>query len=163
MIYYCFRIITGEGYVGQTSGQLKGRINRHRSSESKFGKAIRKYGIESFKIVILYEGNDDLDLREIHWIETLNTLDPNGYNVLIGGRSHRGWGLHEESCRAISIANKGRVVARKITEEQVRQLRRVNDKSVEDFSIEWNLPVDFLKRIKKYEIYNGPNDWPYCP
>lgn len=50
-------------------------------------RVIQKYGIENFRKEILEEIEylKDLNLREIFWIQELNTKYPNGYNLTDGG------------------------------------------------------------------------------
>lgn len=48
--------------------------------------AIQKYGEEAFTVEIL-EWTEDYDNREAYYIKTLNSLSPNGYNILEGGHS----------------------------------------------------------------------------
>ena len=48
---------------------------------------MNKYGIDKFSFEIIEECDREiLDERERYWIKTLNTLEPNGYNILNGGR-----------------------------------------------------------------------------
>lgn len=49
--------------------------------------AIKKYGIENFKIEVLeyVENNYILEEKEIYWIKKLDTYGKNGYNASKGG------------------------------------------------------------------------------
>src|SRR5574344_923442 len=48
-------------------------------------KAVRKYGKEHFTYAILEHQIENYDEREQYWIQRLNTLQPNGYNIALGG------------------------------------------------------------------------------
>lgn len=96
---YCFtNKINKKKYIGQ-SFNIKDRINQHKYranciNDSGYNMplhhAIRKYGWDNFKITIIERCQlDELDNREKYWIKKLNTLSPNGYNILIGGQSNR--------------------------------------------------------------------------
>jgi group I intron endonuclease len=89
-IYIATNLINRKQYVGQTIRTLKERINCHKSSLSYcFGNAIKKYGIQNFKWVPIEYPIEELDKMECFWIQTLNTIRPNGYNLQYGGqKSH---------------------------------------------------------------------------
>lgn len=97
-IIYCYtNLINNKKYVGQTSIELRKRHNGHIScsynkSKNKeynlyFHCAIRKYGIENFKLEILHIVDKySLDLLEIYYIEKWNLLNRKyGYNISNGG------------------------------------------------------------------------------
>jgi group I intron endonuclease len=90
LIYQVHNQVTGKNYVGQTTVGLKERWRRHclASSGCKILKrAIAKYGVKSFDLTTLDLGysQEDLDKKEIYWIQNLNTNVPNGYNLSSGG------------------------------------------------------------------------------
>lgn len=86
--------VTGKQYVGQTCKPLRSRLSGHisdanrRSERSKLWGAIRKYGRENFSIELLEtcETRERANVREIHWIETLDTIQ-SGYNIARGGKA----------------------------------------------------------------------------
>ena len=108
-IIYCIEHIdTGKKYVGQTRSHrlnhgsyrpfgAEGRFRSHLSeamcnTKHKTGHLlgidVRLHGPERFRVNTLEEcGIDVLDEREIHWIESLNTIYPNGYNL--SGGAHK--------------------------------------------------------------------------
>ncbi len=91
----------------------------HKSTaKSLFGRAIRKYGANNFKIYV-YSGIPFslLDLLEIELIVALGCLAPKGYNLSPGGSANKG-GLSEETKRKIGDAGRGR----KHTAETKRKL-----------------------------------------
>lgn len=77
-------------YVGQTTTKLEVRLNRHfidsAKLDTKFARAIKKYGRESFGIELIETVSeiDNLNEREIFWIKELDTLRY-GYNSTNGG------------------------------------------------------------------------------
>jgi group I intron endonuclease len=111
LVYYIYHLKSGKGYVGKHDyPKLYARFNLHFRSKSPLGNALRKYGKESFKVVQLDVGTsvDELLEKETYWIETLNTLSPEGYNLYVGGTiGTSGWKTPEETKRALSIASKG--------------------------------------------------------
>lgn len=85
----------GKVYIGQ-SVNIKRRWSKHKNSpfnpnalnyDCIFYRAIRKYGIESFKFEVLEECNiDELNDKEIYWINYYNSVDRDkGYNMTEGG------------------------------------------------------------------------------
>lgn len=90
-IYRITNLINGKIYVGQTKQILKERFQQHCLSKNNMliSRAIKKYGKENFKIEILETciNLEELNNSEIKWIKDLNSLNPNGYNVLEGGRN----------------------------------------------------------------------------
>lgn len=106
---YCIRHIDdSKPYVGQ-SRYIERRINEHFNFYDKtmyIDKAIVKHGKEMFTWEILELCEEEiLDDRECHWIATLNSIAPNGYNLQSGGST----GRHSEATRAkLSKARKGR-------------------------------------------------------
>lgn len=94
---YIYRFISpsGKSYIGQTANDPEVRKLQHKYTanqglDTKFYKAIRKYGFDSFDFEIVYTVVTDGNLRE-----ELNTLETyyigkfdsykNGYNMTIGG------------------------------------------------------------------------------
>lgn len=97
-IYKITNIQTNKAYIGQAIN-LNRRWTDHKARayyqdsgeyNSPLHQSIRKYGLENFTFEILEECTTDIiDEREIYWIKELNTLSPNGYNILIGGQLSR--------------------------------------------------------------------------
>lgn len=94
---YCYHSPSNKYYVGKTYCSDKKRQKDHkycaytRKDNYPFAKAIRKYGwveiLKTYQILeIIYaetkeELNRKLVDRENYWMDTMNTLVPNGYNV----------------------------------------------------------------------------------
>lgn len=93
-IYKITNNINGKSYIGQ-SVNIKKRFNAHKSAafnpngknyDFPLYKAIRKYGIDSFKFEILEECKEcELDEREIYYISKYKTHSKKGYNQNDGG------------------------------------------------------------------------------
>lgn len=98
-IYCVTNILNNKKYIGQTMRSIKRRWNAHKTESktednpSYFHKAILKYGSDNFSISevkkICCDSRDELknelDFWEIKYIDELNTLRPNGYNITPGG------------------------------------------------------------------------------
>lgn len=81
-------------YVGKTTRKLKFRLYQHKNNPNSYiGRAIQKCGWENFRIEILEEckKTEQLNEREIYWIQALNTKAPNGYNLTDGGDGGKGY------------------------------------------------------------------------
>ena len=97
-IYKITNLINQKIYIGQ-SVNIEERWKQHeykafnikeKGYNSAIHAAFRKYGVENFKLDILEEClPEELDSKERYWIETLNSLSPNGYNILAGGQQFR--------------------------------------------------------------------------
>ena len=97
-------------YVGQTKKKVPEKRWKEHCQESLSGKthalsnAIRKYGAENMTFGAIEECRDDmLNEREHFWIEQLNSLRPNGYNLRSGGGVNE---LCEESRAKISATKR---------------------------------------------------------
>ena len=80
---------SGKMYIGQTTGKLNRRISRHATESGcvAMKRAMDKYGRENMKCDVIEENIplEQLDDYEMYWIDELNTLSPNGYNLKTGG------------------------------------------------------------------------------
>lgn len=99
---YCIKNTSNDKmYIGQTMKYRKaGKYTRNFGYEKRFlehknqtiskkasilGKAMQEIGTEFFYVVLLEECEmEHIDERERYWIDKMNTLYPNGYNVLYG-------------------------------------------------------------------------------
>lgn len=105
----CIYLITlnGKKYVGQTHDTYT-RFSGHRTPTSGcryLSNAIQLYGWDNAKVEILLVDLliEEANRLETHYIDTLGTLVPGGYNLKKGGDSHE-WS--EESKKALSISQK---------------------------------------------------------
>ena len=94
IIYKITNDVNGKLYIGQTTFSLEKRWKEHVhkamcDSPYALHGAIRKYGKEHFHIIQIDVASsiDELNEKEKYWIATLNTLSPNGYNLVEGGRN----------------------------------------------------------------------------
>lgn len=118
---YCLTSPSKKMYIGQcikklSSGKDWGFVNRWNQHirDATNGKdncrllnnAIRKYGPENFNLEILQECSiADLDGFENHYIESLNTMTPYGYN-LISGRTLSRQSEETKELRRVSMMGK---------------------------------------------------------
>lgn len=86
-IYLITNIINHKRYVGQTTRSVTQRFEEHSKADTYLGSAIRKYGRENFTISIIDTAHSDqeLNLKEIHWIEEFRAFGTAGYNLTNGG------------------------------------------------------------------------------
>ena len=91
-IYKIENLINHKIYIGQ-SIHIEKRWQQHcqPSGNSVIAKAIQKYGKENFTFQILEECSEqELDRRELFYIQYYNSIVPNGYNVTdyVNGQRH---------------------------------------------------------------------------
>lgn len=137
-IYTITNNITNKIYIGQTI-KPKERWQKHKQEaknvdsllyKSHLYNAMNKYGVDNFTFKIIEECDRDiLDQRERYWIQKLNTLEPNGYNISNGGRKLFGsenpfYGKHhtDRTKQIISEKNTGR----KATDKERRMRSQIN-------------------------------------
>lgn len=97
-IYLIENSCTHEKYVGLTVMSLQNRWGHHLRtafesiSNTPLHKSIREFGKDNFTITCIEENlsQDILPEKEKYWIETLDTIIPNGLNVLEGGQTGGG-------------------------------------------------------------------------
>lgn len=128
-IYCIENIINNKKYIGQ-SKNINGRWYRHKKmlncgthDNDYLQKSWDKYGEENFKFYVLeYCNEDELDEKEIYYIDLHNTLDRGyGYNLKSGGQNY-GVKLSEYVRKKQSIALK-KVYA---DNEDLRMMRKNN-------------------------------------
>ena len=75
-------------YVGQTKGTVEARFCRHANAKTYIGRAIRKYGKDSFKIEELCTclSRDEANKMEEYFIGKYNCCGSLGYNLTRTGR-----------------------------------------------------------------------------
>lgn len=96
-VYKIINTVNGKSYIGITKN-IESRFAFHRTRYNKrtkkeylekpLYKAFRKYGIENFKFLVLYEGLtlEDAKKKEVELIKKFKTLThENGYNITQGG------------------------------------------------------------------------------
>ena len=92
-IYRIQSKIDGKKYIGQTMKNLSSRISAHIRSKSYIGNALRKYGLQSFDILVIDNADDreTLNEKERYWISFYDCKHPDGYNFTNGGEGHSGF------------------------------------------------------------------------
>lgn len=93
VIYSATNIINDKKYIGQTTRELTIRRNEHlaqanNGSDLAIHQAIRKYGEDNFEWSIIDQAynQEDLDEKEIYWIDYYDTYKSSGYNMAHGGQ-----------------------------------------------------------------------------
>lgn len=109
VVYKITNAINGKIYVGQTRQPLYKRWWRHCNNGKcpAITSAIKKYGVENFTIEVIDTATslEELNEKERQWIEKLNTLAPNGYNLRTGGDSYE---VTEIARKHLSESHKGK-------------------------------------------------------
>lgn len=122
-IYKAQNKINNKIYIGTTNVDLDKRIYQHWGHPKySFGKALRKYGIQSFEISII----DSTLLREIanekeqYWIKFYDCKTPKGYNLTDGGEGN-------SSKRSEEVRQKIRIkgIGRRHSEETRKRLSEI--------------------------------------
>ena len=90
-LYKITNLINGKGYIGITNDYKKRWANHKCNNDPTMAiaKAIKKYGVENFKFVVLLSNIplEEIDNKEIEYIKKYHThVSENGYNILKGGR-----------------------------------------------------------------------------
>lgn len=171
-IIYCLTFPNGKHYIGQTITSMKTRMRQHRNSPGceALYNAIQKYKKYTQKILIETD-NENLDYHEKKFIEEMNTMVPNGYNIRSGGsdgtfgeetrlkmrNSRLGKKHSEETKEKIRKALSGKPR----TEETKRKLseyfkgRKMKPKDTKDKSSEIKITVKLPQYM--YKISGGKN------
>jgi len=124
IIYLATNKVNGMKYVGKTIYALTVRRKQHLRSNTYFGNALRKYK-EDFSWEVLEEVNslDELNDREIFWINELDTLGSKGYNLNCGGSNNGGWTLSNRQKEEMSLRFKGKVLSQETKDKISRALK----------------------------------------
>lgn len=105
VVYKATNKINGKVYVGQTVRSLQERMAEHsRHSATAFDKALKKYGLDAFDVEQIDSASDvdELNKKEIYWIQFHDCMIPNGYNMCEGGGNTKGFRHSEESRKKMS-------------------------------------------------------------
>ena len=140
-IYKITNLINNKSYVGQSINpfvRFKQHCQKSCQHISLIHQAIQKYGKENFILEILEKDIEDYNEKEKYWIKKLNTLQPNGYNILEGG----------EYLNDIKEGEKNNLSL--YTDEQFNQcilLLKENKKSLEEIESELNISHIYLLSV----------------
>lgn len=138
-IYEFVNNINRKVYVGQAV-DYKQRIRNHKfnlkqDKNTPFYNALKKYGWENFSINIIEECEaNELNEREVYWINEKKSLYPNGYNLLEGGNQAR---HNDITKQKISNGRKGI----KFSESHIENLRKSH--------LGYIMPEEQKKKISK--------------
>lgn len=121
MIYKITNRLNGKVYIGQTIRSLSKRWREHCCKSSgclALHNAIIKYGAINFTVeqIDIACSREELDQKEIYWIEFYKSFGENGYNLTSGGESQKA--ISEEVKKRISEKNKGR----KLSPESIKNI-----------------------------------------
>lgn len=148
-VYLRTNLVNGKQYVGQTKN-FKLREKHFKRINQKYANKILTedriiFGIDNFKVEILAEVDtrEDACRLEIKFIKEKNTLYPNGYNVVTGGKKgykfqtdiaknrakkgkespNYGRKLSEETKKKISEGNKGKIISKETKKKISNKLK----------------------------------------
>lgn len=151
--------INQKSYIGQSSN-INNRYNSHMNNylnknlndyNTKFYKALRKYGFENFNFEILEIINDisKLNKREIYWIDKFNSFKE-GYNSNKGGEK-----VTERGCDHPNA---------KLSDEQVLQIKLLLLNSLitqKNLSKKFNVTQSLVSNINKGRKWSHLGDFDY--
>lgn len=155
IVYLVTNLVNGKQYVGQTLKSLRRRWMGHQLAGSYLYNAIRKYGKEYFNIEVLNIclNKKAMDSVEKFWIKTLNTLSPNGYNILKGGGDTTTLGMlgkkhSEETKRKIGDKKRG-IPLPQSEESKLKISEAIRGVKRKPFSEEWKRNLSLSRLGKK--------------
>jgi group I intron endonuclease len=122
VIYILENKTNSKCYIGQTIKSFKHRINQHQHSNTYIGKALRKYGIDNFKQILIEDiPEEKLDELEREYIQKYNSLSPNGYNLETGGNRLKH--LSEETKKKCGEKNIGRHLTKEVLKKLSERMK----------------------------------------
>jgi len=120
-VYQVKNKINGMSYIGKTINSFTYRKRKHQEEASRdsryyFHRALKKYGFNNFEWEILFNSDIDSILceKERHFIESLETMRPQGYNLTEGGDGISGYKFSEAVRKKLSIIRKGKKVSQEV-------------------------------------------------
>lgn len=135
-LYKITNIISGSVYIGITRRAVSQRFSAHKSAakrgtkNSKLYDAMRKYGVNNFKIEILnsYSTEEQLLRAERNAIKSFRKSGYRDYNILDGGTSYFPIKDKEEWLRKMKVGRIGKTPAlgMKHTEENKKLFSKVS-------------------------------------
>ena len=132
-------------YIGITTDPAR-RLREHFKKNSgclALGRAIKKYGKDSFSMVVLTVGSDAyIEDLEIEAIQSYKSLAPNGYNLSLGGNN-----------KNIVWDDKHNELLGKVTDKELASLLNISVSSVRAKRVQLNVPA-FRKNNKNTFLAN---------
>lgn len=171
VIYKATCLISNRAYIGQTKRTLDKRRKEHEQMKGdySFHKALKKYGLDNFVWEIIEECPDDqLDSREIYWVNYYNTYYE-GYNSTKGGdnaNSLDNWRqTHEKEVQqnALNGLKYAQQYRQKFPEEFSKQLTKAREKAIQSCSkkvccVELNIIFNSLSEAERWsQTSQNPN------
>lgn len=168
IIYKITNIQNGKIYVGQTIQSFKSRMNEHKKkmrngANFPLYNAMRKYGIDNFTFEVISSAasQEELNEKEIFWINYFNSEYPNGYNLTSGGAGTLNYHHTEcdiEKMRALKAGaydgDKNPFYGKHHTPEQIEKWKR--ERKGRKLSEEWKQNISKTrKRIPVINIDTG--------
>lgn len=182
-IYLATNLINNKKYIGLTTKTVKERWNRHiydamiRKDDFYFHRAIRKYGIENFKVEEIEECPDNkLAEKEKFYIKHYNSFykNKNGYNLTLGGDGlstvdyEKIFSLWKQGLSAKEISNILEVHAvtvcnflkkNKISSEEIKSRsahfgKRDKEKKIYQYDFKGNL-INIYSSVKEMNLLTG--------
>ena len=155
-IYKIINQINDKCYIGKTEFSIEKRFKEHcqeafreRSEKRPLYAAIRKYGIENFKIYLIEETNSPEE-REIYWIEFFQSFKW-GYNATKGGdgRKYLDYDIIEATYKELQNE---KAVSEKlnISKDSVRNVLHL--RNIQIFTSEQVNQKQFGKIINQYDL-----------
>lgn len=169
-IYLTTNNIDNKKYIGQKNYDSQGKWKRYLGSGIHLKRAIDKYGRENFSREIIEEckTKEELDRREIYWINTYNAVkDDNFYNIAHGGDG--GYTLEgiDENQRKEIIKKRGKTIKQvckkgedsnlsKLTEENVLHIieRLLKNEFCSDIAKDYDISVETIYNIRDHKSWN---------
>ena len=158
-VYQIVNKINNKVYIGITTRSLKERFNQHKysrySMDTKFSRALKKYGIENFEIQLIEDeitSLKELYEKEKYYISKYNSYN-NGYNSTLGGDGCKTVAVSaEEIVNEYSILKSSTKVAESLGIGENTVLRVLHDNNIELFGSGYEVTkrADINEVLKKY-------------
>jgi group I intron endonuclease len=170
IVYKITNILNKKGYVGITKNSLDWRWKKHLDSLSRghdqfLYRAIRKYGIDNFKIKKISSASsiEELNLLEKLYIKKYKTyFKHHGYNMTLGG-DLSGYCPSEKTRKKLSKAATGKVQSQQTRDKRSKSIKKswqnkeIRKKRIEAMTIAQNDPENKRKASKtKRRIWKNP-------
>lgn len=152
-IYKIQNIVNNKIYIGQSIDIItrwynhKNELNGNRHCNSHLQGAWNKYGESNFTFEVIEECTvEEIDNREIYWIDLYKSIDPNfGYNLTAGGQGIHGYAWSNEKKLFLSkLRNPRPVLQLNLSGELVERWR-----SASYAARELNIPISGIMNCLK--------------